>query len=305
MRKVSIGSTAVSVRKPLLSRKSIPFLLLAPAFLFYIIFWLFPVLAGVKEVFTDLNGNFTLLGNFKLMAESELFSESVINTAVFSVVSVVLEYLLALLLAVLLSRKFRGAKFLMFISMIPMAIPPTSVAILWKTGLVRDGWINTIFLKLHLISEPLKFMNVEGISAVLLINLIDAWICTPSVMIILVAGLQGMQRELKEAAFLFGANKWQIFKDIVLPILKPSITTSIIIRLIGAIQVWAIAVMVLGYSKVPFLVERVAFYVDVVPGVDTSQKLAFTFSFLTTLIVLSATVVYLKVTKGKKRGEEL
>lgn len=307
MKKENSESNVVSVKKPFISRRAIPFLLLAPAFLFYIIFWLFPVLSGMKEVFTDLNGNFTLFGNFKLMAESDLFSEAVINTATFAAVSVILQYLLALLLAVLLSRKFKGAKLLMFVSMIPMAITPTAVAILWKTGLIGDGWINTLLLNLHLISQPVQFMNVEGMSAVFLIILIDTWTVTPSVMIILIAGLQGMQRELKEAAFLFGANKWQIFKDIVLPILKPSITTSIIMRLIAAIQVWSISVMVLGYSKVPFLVERVAFYEDVVPGVNTSEKLAFTYSFLTTIIVLLATVVYLKVSKGKtkKRGEEL
>lgn len=286
-----------------MNKRKVPFLLLTPAFLFYAVFWLYPVLSGVKEVFTDLNGNFTLFGNFKLMAESDLFTEAVINTATFAAVSVIAQYLLALLLSVLLSRKFKGAKLLMFVSMIPMAITPTAVAILWKTGLMGDGWINTILMNLHLISEPLQFMNVEGLSAVFLVILIDTWTVTPSVMIILVAGLQGVQKELKEAAFLFGANKWQTFKDIVLPILKPSITTSVIMRLIAAVQVWAIAVMVLGYSKVPFLVERVAFYVDVVPGVDTSEKLAFTYSFLTTVVVLLATVVYLKVSKGKPKKE--
>lgn len=286
-------------------KKYIPYLLLAPVFVYYAVFWLWPVFSGVKEVFTDLNGNFTLTGNFELMAESDLFGEAVFNTAAFAVVSVILQYVIALVLAVLLSRKFKGSKLLMFVAMIPMAITPTATAILWKTGLVRDGWINTILMNLHLIDSPLVFMDASGFNAVLMIILIDTWTVTPSVMIILVAGLQGMQRELKEAAYTFGANKWQIFKDITLPILKPSITTSIIMRLIAAIQVWAIAVMVMGYSKVPFLVERVAFYVDVIPGVDTSSKLAFTYSFLTTVVVLIATVFYLKVSRqGDKRGGE-
>lgn len=285
-----------------MKKKSVPYLLLVPAFLFYFIFWFLPVLSGAKEVFTDLNGNFTLLGNFKLMANSDMFTESIINTATFAAVSVILQYVLALLLAVLLARKFRGSKMLLFVSMIPMAVTPTAVAILWKTGLMRDGWINSILMSLHLIDAPLTFMGAEGLSAVFMIILIDTWTVTPSVMIILVAGLQGVQKELKEAAFLFGANKWQVFKDVVLPILRPSITTSVIMRLIAAVQVWAISVMVLGYNKVPFLVERVAFYVDVVPGVNTSQKLAFTYSFLTTIIVLIATVVYLKASKSKTIG---
>ena len=296
---------AAGISQKSLFGRCVPYILLAPVFVYYAVFWLLPVISGMKEVFTDLDGNFTLLGNFRLMAESDLFNEAVMNTTAFAVISVLLQYLLALVLAVLLSRKFKGAKLLMFVAMIPMAITPTATAILWKTGLVRDGWINTILLNLHLISDPLVFMNVEGFQAVLTVVLIDTWTVTPSVMIILVAGLQGLQREMKEAAYTFGANKWQIFKDIVLPILKPSITTSVIMRLIAALQVWAIAVMVMGYSKTPFLVERIAFYVDVVPGVDTSTKLAFTYSFLTTVVVLLATVAYLKVShNGTRKGGE-
>lgn len=285
----------------ILSRKAIPYLLLLPAFIYYALFWLTPVISGIYEVFTDSTGKFTLLGNFKLMFQSELFNKSIMNTAIFAAVSVTLQYFIALLLAVLLNRKFFGSKLLMFISMIPMAITPTAVAILWKTGLVKDGWVNSILMFLHITKEPIIFLNTEGITAVLLIILIDTWTVTPSVMIILLAGLQGMQKELREAAYTFGANKWRIFMDITLPILKPSIVTSVILRLIASIQVWAIAVMVLGYSKVPFLVERIAFYVDAVPGVETSKKIAFTLSFTTTIIVFLVTILYLRVTKRKTK----
>ena len=119
-------------------------------------------------------------------------------------------------------------------------------------------------------------------------------------MIMLIAGLQGMQNDQKEAAYLFGASKWQIFKDITMPALKPSITTSIVMRMIAAMQMWAISVMVLGYSKAPFLVERIAFYMEEIPGVDTSMKLAYTYSFLTTILVLAATVCYLKLSRTKQ-----
>lgn len=283
-----------------------PYCLLLPIFIYYAVFWLVPIISGVREVFTGMDGKFTLLENFKLMFQSDLFSESVINTATFAAVSVVVQYLLALVLAVILARKFAGSKLFMFIAMIPMAITPTATAILWKTGLVKDGWINSLLMLLHIIDEPIVYMNMEGMDAVFMLIAIDTWTVTPSVMIILIAGLQGIQKELKEAAYVFGANKWQIFKDITLPILKPSITTSVVTRMIAAIQVWSIAVMVLGYSKAPFLVERVAFYVDAIPGVDTSTKLAYTYSFMTTVIVLVATVIYLRLVNRKKvRGGEV
>jgi multiple sugar transport system permease protein len=283
-------------------KSTLPYLLLMPVFLYYIIFWAFPVLSGFKEVFTSLDGSFSLTANFKLLMESELFYESVRNTAFFTFISVLAEYLVALLLAVLLSRKFFGSRMLMFIAMIPMAITPTATAILWKTGLMKDGWINTILLFLRFIEEPIVFMNVVDLEAVLLLIVVDAWTVTPSIMIILIAGLQGLQRDQKEAAYLFGANKWQIFRDVTLPTLKPSITTSLIIRMIAALQVWAISGMVLGYSRAPFLVERVAFYVEAIPGVSTSTKLAYTYSFVTTIVVLVATVLYLRVAAKQKEG---
>ncbi len=283
------------------TKKIMPYLLLSPVFIYYAVFWLTPVISGMVEVFTNTDGEFTLLENFILMFQSDLFGEAVLNTAAFAAISVVLQYFLALLLAVLLNRKFRGAKLLTFVAMIPMAITPTAVAILWKTGLVKEGWINTVLLFLNLVEEPIVFLNAEGFMAVLLIILIDTWTVTPSVMIILLAGLQGLQKELKEAAYTFGAGKWRIFADITLPILKPSIITSVILRLIAAIQVWAIAVMVLGFGRAPFLVERIAFYVDVVPGIGTSEKIAFTLSFTTTVIVLLVTVLYLKVSKYKTK----
>jgi multiple sugar transport system permease protein len=256
-----------------------------------------PVIDGIVEVFTRQGGGFTLTGNFRLMAGSDLFVQSVVNTALFAAISVILQYFIALILAVFLNIRFKFSNLLMFIAMIPMAITPTAVAILWKTGLFRDGWINSLLMGIGLVKDPMLFMNAEGFSALLLIILIDTWTVTPSVMIILSAGLQGIEKEMREAAYTFGANRWRIFKDITLPILRPSIMTSIILRLIAAVQVWAIAVMVLGHGKVPFLVERIAFYEDVIPGVATSSKLAFTYSFTTTVIVFAVTMVYYRVSK--------
>jgi multiple sugar transport system permease protein len=285
------------MKKLSLGRGAAPWLLMAPAFLYYALFWLMPVLDGVAEVFTGLDGGFTLTGNFRLMAGSELFVQSVVNTALFAAVSVILQYFIALILAVLLNIKFKFSAFLMFLAMIPIAITPTAAAILWKTGLFKDGWINSLLLGTGLVKDPLLFMNAEGFSALLLIILIDTWTVTPSVMIILLAGLQGIEKEMREAAYTFGANKWRIFRDITLPILRPSIMTSIILRLIAAVQVWAVAVMVLGHGKVPFLVERIAFYEDIIPGLDSSGKLAFTYPLTTTIIVFAVTMVYYRISK--------
>jgi len=279
------------------NKKTAPFFLLAPTFLYYAIFWMSPIIISIKEVFTDFDGEFSLFGNFKFLFSQETFTPALINTALFATISVILQYVLALGLAILLNRRFKGQKLLMFLVMIPMAITPTAVAIIWKTGLISSGWINSILNVLHLNNDLIPFLGLRGIDAVLLIVMIDTWTVLPSVIIILIAGLGNIPKETKEAALIFGAGKYRVLRDITLPQLKPAIITSVILRMIAAVQVWAVVVMVMGFTNVPFLVERITYYVGPVSGLPYARKLAYTYSFITALIVFAATMIYFKVTK--------
>lgn len=281
----------------IMNKKTAPFWLLFPTFLYYVIFWLSPILLSIKEVFTTLDGQFTLIGNFQLILSESSFNDAILNTALFAVVSVLLQFVIALTLALMLTRKFKGQKLVLFLIMIPMAITPTAVAIVWKTGLISSGWINSLLQSFGLLEEAIPFIGLRGIDAVLMIVLIDTWTVMPSVMIILIAGLGNIPVETKEAGVIFGANRWQVIKDIVIPLLKPSIITAIILRMIAAVQVWAVVVMVMGFSNVPFLVERIAYYVGPVSGLTYASKLAYTYSFLTAVIVFIATLTYFKISK--------
>jgi multiple sugar transport system permease protein len=279
------------------NKRTAPFWLLLPTFLYYAIFWLSPILISIKEVFTTLDGSFTLFGNFKFIWEQVSFLPALRNTAVFAAVSVILQFLIALTLAIMINRKFKGQKLILFLIMIPMAITPTAVAIVWKTGLISSGWINSLLQSLNFVDETIPFLGLRGLDAVMLIILIDTWTVMPSVLIILIAGLGNIPEETKEAAYIFGASKWRIIKDVTIPLLKPSIITAVILRMIAAVQVWAVVVMVMGFSNVPFLVERIAYYVGPLSGLTGANKLAYTYSFLTALIVFSVTLIYFKVSK--------
>ncbi len=90
-----------------------------------------------------------------------------------------------------------------------------------------------------------------------------------------------------------------------MPILKPTIVTAIILRMIAAIQIWMISVMMFGYGRVPFLVERIAYYTDVVPMLDESYKMSLTYSVIVTIIVMLSVVLYLKVSKKNKEEVEI
>ena len=280
-----------------------PYFLLFPALLYYVLIWLNPVVRSIFGSFTDANGNFTL-EYYKEVFTSDIFATALINTTIFTVASVILQFVLAIGLAVFLNKKFKGSKILLFLALIPMAIPPAAVAMLWQTGFRTFGWINTILYYLHIISEPIPWLAMERYRALIFLIIIDTWTVLPSVMIILLAGLQNFNEEYKEASFVFGATKWQAFKDIVVPIMKPTIVTSIILRMIASIQVWLIAVMLFGYGRLPFLVERVAYYVEEVKSSESSYSLALTYSVIVTSIVMFAAIVYLKVSNRKKVPNE-
>ncbi len=278
-----------------------PYLLLSPALLYYILFWIRPVIRAFFESFTDLQGKGSLTNYFEVLRDP-IFKDAFTNSLVFAIVSVVLQFVIAFMLALILNRKFKGVNLLLFIALIPMAVPPTAVAILWRTGFSTYGWANNLLMSMSLIEKPILWLTAEGSNALMFLILIDTWTVLPSVMIILLAGLQNLNKEYEEAGYVFGASRWQVIKDIVVPILKPTIITAVILRLIAAMQVWMISVMMFGFGRVPFLVERIAYYNDIVPMLENSYKMSLTYSVVVTVIVLTSVTIYLKFNDRKRRA---
>lgn len=292
----NLSSQLLDKKKSHIDKKYIPLLLLLPAALFYLIFWFVPVVLGLFESFTTASGEFTFQNYIYIFSEGD-FGKAIIYTGLFVVFSIFLQYILALIIALILNMKFKFKKFLLFIVMIPMAITPTAVAIIWKTGLREMGWINSILMNLNVTSEVISWLEAEGISAILMLVTIDTWTVLPSIIIILLAGLQNLNVEMKEVGSVFGASKWQITKDIVIPILKPSIITSLLLRIIAATQIWVLVVMVMGYNALPFMVERIAYYIEFVPNAPNAEKMAYAMSIIVAMIVFLTSIIYYKVAK--------
>ncbi|MCK5731873.1 MAG: sugar ABC transporter permease [Tenericutes bacterium] len=292
------------------NKKSIfktPYMFIVPALMFYIFFWFLPVSLSLFESFTSIDGGFSL-ENFRMMFDDPLFFEAFRNTLIFAVVSLFLQFILALFLALLINRNFKGSKMFLFIMLIPMAIPPSAVGILWNTGLVESGWINSVFattgiqnlIELAGISDgPIIWKEATGLQAVFMIILIDTWTVLPSVMIILLAGLQNFNEEYSEAALVFGATKLQALRHVIIPIIKPTIVTALLLRIISGLQVWLISVMIFGFNNVPFLLERIVFYTDQVRLGTYSYKLSVTYSVFVVLVVSVTAYIFIKLTKGK------
>jgi ABC-type sugar transport systems, permease components len=282
-----------------------PVWFLVPVVVYYAAFWIRPTISVIIESFTDKEGVFTFSNYVRLFSQGAVRT-AFFNTVLFTLGSAVLQFVLAFALALWLNRKFRFSNLVLFITLIPMAFPPAAVGILWKTGLYRFGWINSFLCALGLMNpaNPVDWMSFRNLNAVLLLIIVDTWTVLPSVMIILLAGLQNFNKEFEEAGWVFGANKFQTLKDIVFPIMKPTIITAMILRMIAAVQVWLIAVMIFGYNVVPFLVERIAYNVDVITFAKYARKDAYTISVIVAAIVLISVSMYLRASGDNQKGGE-
>jgi multiple sugar transport system permease protein len=304
-----MGMTATARRNGKTWRKIVkgaaPYLLVLPVVLYYAAFWLRPVLSSVIAGFTGDAGQFTL-DNFALVFREEDFVAAVRNTAIIVVFSVTLEFLAALFLALLINRKFKGSSLFLFMAMIPMALPAAAAGAMWVTGFTAHGWLNSLLGYLGILAEGKKIYWLVGSNAKLLATLIivDAWQVIPSVMIILLAGLQNIQEEMREAGYVFGGNYLHVLRKITLPLLKPTITTAIILRLISAIQIWLIVVFMLGFSRLPVLLERVVFYTKEVDNLYIADQMAAGYTLVVAAIVSLAALVYLQVSGAFKREKE-
>jgi multiple sugar transport system permease protein len=278
--------------------------LLSPVVLYYAAFWIRPTLRIIGESFTDAAGSFTLANYLRLFSQAEI-REAFRNTIVFTIGSAAVQFAIAFALALWLNKKFKFSNLLLFISLIPMAFPPAAVGILWKTGLYRFGWINSFLCSLGVMdaANPVDWMAFRSLKAALFLIVVDTWTVFPTVMVILLAGLQNFNKEYEEAGWVFGANKFQTLWDIVFPILKPTIVTAMILRIIAAIQVWLIAVMIFGYNVVPLLVERIAYNIDVITFGEYAKKDAYTLSVIVVAIVVVSVSLYLRVS-GAGRDQE-
>ncbi len=278
---------------------------MVPVVIYYAAFWIRPTISVIIESFTDKAGAFSF-SNYVRLFSQEAIRTAFLNTMLFTLGSAVLQFVLAFALALWLNKKFRFSNLVLFITLIPMAFPPAAVGILWKTGLYRFGWINSFLCAIGLMNSAnlVDWMSFRNLNAVLLLITVDTWTVLPSVMIILLAGLQNFNKEFEEAGWVFGANKFQTLKDIVFPIMKPTIITAMILRMIAAVQVWLIAVMIFGYNVVPFLVERIAYNVDVITFAKYARKDAYTISVIVAAIVLISVSMYLRASGDKQKGGE-
>lgn len=223
-------------------------LFLLPAVLFTVAMVIFPTFFGFYIAFTDWNlssftgRQFNGLDNFRALLQDPFYWNALLNM-VYYVAAVLVEYVIAFGVALLLNAQIRARKFFRVVFLLPFMLSP--VAISWMIGksLMEYRFGPAATLARHLGWDNPAFFASPWIARIS-IMVMDAWVFIPFMMILLLAGLQAIPKEVSEAAKVDGANTWQSFWRVIFPIMLPVSVTAIILRIIFKLKLADIVINV-------------------------------------------------------------
>jgi multiple sugar transport system permease protein len=271
------------------SGRHVPYLLIAPSLIFLTVLFLVPLGQTIALAFQADGGWST--ANFSRMANDLNFSDAAANTLKIVVIVVPLQLCLALGMAMMLRHVQRGRDIVLWIWSIPLGISDLAAGLVWLAILTDRGYLNTVLNGLGLIKGPESWLSYETPVALLAaIVVAEAWRATAIVLVILVAGVQLVPKEYGEAADVFGATPWQRFTRIMLPLLKPSIQTALILRTVLAFEMFAI-VLSLGGRNFPVLVSEAFNW----QYNNQDFGVAAAYAVVVMAVSLAATMVYIRV----------
>jgi multiple sugar transport system permease protein len=231
--------------------RALPYLLLLPATLFLCVFFLYPfVLVAIEALTRD---GASTLDNFQRMASHWKFGTAMRNTLLLAAVVVPIQLVLSLTMASVVTKLSTGRSTILYIFAIPLGISDLAAGLIWLAIFEQTGFLNSALSGLGVIEQPVLFLSYQNPGIIFLaIVLAEVWRATAIMMVILVAGMGLIPKEYGEAAEVFGASRWQRFTRVTLPMLRPSLQTALILRVILAFEVFAV-VMALGGTNFPVL----------------------------------------------------
>lgn len=214
---------------------------IAPNFIGFCIFTLVPMVFAIALAFCNWDGvhaiEFVGVQNFVDLINDSTFRAAFVNTIVYSVAVVPLTLVCALALAILLNQKVRFRNFFRTVAFFPYVASLVAVAAVWNMIFSPSmGPVNMLLSGLGVENLPRWAAGKE--TAMLTVVLFSVWKNMGYYMVIYLAGLQGINPELEEAAELDGASKWQVFWNVILPQLRPTTFFVIITLTIASFKVY-------------------------------------------------------------------
>ena len=255
------------------------------AYSFYLSFQDFDLSVGPEHSFVGFR-NYT-----EALFRDHRFVDSVWNTVVLIVPSLIGELLLGLGIALLLSRVVHGRPIITALLAIPAMVSPVMAAMAWRMMFgVKYGAINNMGRQLGLLDVYFDWFSSPVMSIVAVV-LVEVWQNTPFMMLVLLAGLQSIPQELYESARVDGASPWQSFWHVTLPLLKFTMVVGVMIRMIDLTKLFGL-IFVLTFGGPGGATETVAFNTYLVGFKDFRMSYAAALSYVIVLGVLILTLVF-------------
>jgi multiple sugar transport system permease protein len=223
-------------------------LFVLPALLFTVAMVIFPTLFGLYIAFTDWNLNAQTghhlngLDNLKTLVADPYFWNALGNMVVY-VLTVFVQYAIAFGLALLLNADIRARKFFRVAFLLPFMLSPVAVSWMIGKSIMENRFGPAATLARHLGWENPAFFTSPWIARTSII-LMDSWVWIPFIVVMLLAGLQALPLEIKEAAKVDGANPWQSFWAITFPLMLPVSVTAVVLRIIFELKLADIVINV-------------------------------------------------------------
>lgn len=305
---MSAGAIEVSARRAIAGRRrasiALPLLFLLPSFLLYAVFALFPVLRTVQISFLKWDGfsdtkQFVGGENYHDLATDPIFRDALWHNVVWTVMTICVAVVIALALAVTLARLRRGRSFFRVAFFLPNVISLSVVAIIWAQlyhPLV--GPVNLILKRVGL--GRLAHLWLGDPATVLpAINVANNWQSYGFYMVILLAGLQGIDTTLYDAALVDGAGPWALFRHVTLPGLRNVLNLVIILAFINALKGFTL-VWVMTQGGPVHTSELLATYIYRAAFIGNTLGPAAAASVVLSVIVIGTTVIF-----NRLREEEI
>lgn len=225
------------------------FLFMAPSFLGILLFVLLPFLDVFKRSFTTaVTGEFNGIQNYKTIFTNQAFVLAVKNTFRFTIVCIPLLVIVGLMIAMPLSR-LKSAGMVKSLYLFPLAMPTATIVIVWKMFFYKQGFLNLFLTRLGELTGLWGEIHTDylGSSAAFWVLVFSyVWKNTGYTVVLWLAGILGIPNEMLEAAKVDGASEWQSFFKIILPNLKGSLYTIVILSFLNSFKIYREAYLVAG-----------------------------------------------------------
>jgi multiple sugar transport system permease protein len=251
------GSTVLNrIRKA----ETLPYWLIAPALVYLALFFVSPMVQAFRLAFEGGGGSWTL-EHFVTMVNDANFSRALWFTLILVGVILPIQFVIALAMALVVNAKLRGRGIFLYIFLLPLAISDLAAGIIWYAIFTERGYLNSILEGLGVIDQSVIWIDPRN-QAMLLgqVMLAELWRSTALVMVVLVAGLQGIPKEYGEAASVFGAGAFRRLIRVTLPMLKPALAVALLLRAVLAFEVFATVIAITGRGTTVLTAEAWRWY---------------------------------------------